>query len=106
MESQNGIFKVLLVLAITHFSAQAEAHEYQFLKLLKVGQCVSIDDSKPLKEVQLVRKELCDRGVIAWWEITQIGTDFFVTSGKTSDKKSTIYEVHTAQSIGSILWER
>jgi hypothetical protein len=90
--------RILLIASILFASAYTNAHDYSFLKLLKVGQCLKLyggdntAQGKPLKQIEL---EPCDKFYSL--TITHVGSDYIVVDNKW---------IYTAQSIGTIVRAR
>lgn len=93
---------VLILLSV------ANAGEYEFLKLLKVGQCVEPNVSVNRVSLYLEAKELCEKpdGRRDFYKISKIGPDYLILIEQPYRFGQEDYQgkqiLYTAQSIGAI----
>lgn len=95
MQIYKKALRIMLIASIVFASAYTDAHDYSFLKLLKVGQCVKIygedntQQGSPSKKIELYP---CEKYYTQ--TITHVGSDYIILDNKS---------IHTAQSISRIL---
>jgi hypothetical protein len=95
MQTYTKALKIMLIVSIVFASSHTQAHDYSFLKLLKVGQCVQPYYDEYMKIIYPVKFELipCDSNWLGLRKITNIGIDYIVFDNKV---------IITAQSIAGI----
>ena len=95
MKIYTKALKISLIASIVFASSHTQAHDYSFLKLLKVGQCVQPSYYKYMEISYPVKFKLipCDSEWAGLRKITNIGIDYIILDNK---------KIITAQSIGEI----
>ena len=84
MKIYTKALKIPLIASIVFASSHTQAHDYSFLKLLKVGQCVQPYYDKYMEIIYPVKFELipCDSNTFGLRKITNIGIDYIIFDNK------------------------